>query len=632
MPPADPSQVPYDSDAFLAAIIASSNDAIISKDAKGIITSWNPAAERLFGFASAEAVGQPVTLIFPPDRLPEEEMILGRVLRGEHLGHYRTVRRHKSGELIDVSLSVSPIRDRTGRIIGASKIVHDLREQTREQERFRVTLSSIGDGVISTDVEGAVTFINPVAERLTGWPAPQAVGRPLAEVFQIVNETSREAVESPVIKVLRDGTVVGLANHTVLVSRDGSERPIDDSAAPIRSRDGRLLGVVLVFRDVAERRAAELVSLRLAAIVEGSEDAIVGKNLQGIVTNWNPGAQRIFGYTADEMIGSSITKIIPPDRLNEEQRILARLQAGERVEHFETIRVRKDGRPIHVSLTISPIRDGKGHIIGASKIARDITAQKQAELALRDAQTTLQSHALDLEQKVRERTAKLQDMIGELEAFSYSLSHDLRAPLRAIQGFTELVLTDYGDRIPEATDHLRRVVNAAARMDRLIQDVLAFARVSRQDIVVKPLDVDQLVRDLIEERPELHPPRAVVEVRHPLLPVVGHDASLTQCLTNLLDNAVKFVAPGVTPNVKVFTEARDGQVRINVGDNGIGIDPDGQRRLFTAFQRLATPQPYHGTGVGLAIVRKAAERMNGTVGVESQPGRGSTFWVELPQA
>lgn len=631
MPSAEPSPS-YRPDAFLAAIVESSNDPIISKDLQGTITSWNPAAERLFGFTAAEAIGRPITILFPPERLDEEPLILAQILRGERVTNYETVRRHKSGHLIEVSLTVSPIRDPAGRIIGASKMVRDLREQKRSEERFKVTLASVGDAVISTDVQGRIMFMNPMAERMTGWTSEAATGRPLEQVFHIVNEASRMPVDSPTTKALRDGVVVGLANHTVLISRDGTERPIDDSAAPIRTPAGEIRGVVLVFRDVTERRRAELASLRLAAIVEGSEDAIVGKTLEGIVTNWNPGAERVFGYTAEEMIGQSIAKLLPADRLDEERRILEQLRHGERINSFDTLRVRKDGREIHVSVTISPIRDGEGTVIGASKIARDITAQKEAEHALRAVQEKLESHALALEEKVRERTARLQEAVSELEAFSYSLSHDLRAPLRAIQGFTEIVLTDYGDRIPEAVDHLRRVANAAGRMDRLIQDVLAFARVSRQEIAVQPLDVDALVRDIIADRPELMPPRATVELAGPLLPVVGHDASLTQCLTNLLDNAVKFVPPGVVPHVRVSTEARDDMVRINVVDNGIGIDDASQRRLFTVFQRLANAQGYQGTGVGLAIVRKAAERMNGRVGVESAPGQGSTFWVELPRA
>ena len=615
------------SDAFLAAIVSSSVDAIFSKDLNGIITSWNPGAQRVFGYKAEEVVGRHVTLLFPPGHYDEETDLLARMKRGELVEHYETVRRRKDGQLINISLSVSPIRDADGTIIGASKVARDITAQKEAQERFRVTLASIGDAVMATDVEGRITFMNGVAERLTGWQEKEALGRPLGEVFRILDEATRREVDSPVATVLREGNVVGLANHTVLIARDGTEYPIDDSAAPIRERLGTLAGVVLVFRDVTERRAAELAATRLAAIVESSDDAIVSKDVRGIVLSWNPGAERIFGYTAAEMVGRSITTIIPPDRLAEEPQIIARFQRGERVEHFETIRRRKDGTLIPVSLTISPIRDSEGTVIGASKIARDITV-------IRQAQQKLEAHAQELEIKVRERTTRLEETIAELEAFSYSLSHDMRAPVRAIQSFSEIVLADYGKKLADGhgAEYLQRVINAAGRMDRLIQDVLSFARLSRADIAVQRIDADRLVREIIHERPELHEPKARVVVDGPLKPVMGHDASLTQCLTNLLDNAVKFVRPGVFPEVRVSSERIGDKVRINVRDNGIGIPPDAQKRLFAIFQRLPTVDRYQGTGVGLAIVRKAAERMHGTVGIDSVPGEGSTFWIELPQA
>jgi PAS domain S-box-containing protein len=613
------------SDAFLAAIVKSSSDAIITEDLNGIITSWNSGAERLYGYAASDVLGKPISVLFPHDGEHDESEILVRINRGELVEHYETVRRRKDGTLIDISLTVSPLRDGGGVILGASKIARDITSHKRAAERFKVTLASIGDAVIATDMEGRITFINEVAEKLTGWSAPEALRQPLDHVFRIVNETTRAVVESPVTKVLRMGHTVGLANHTVLLARNGEEHPIDDSAAPIRTDAGAMWGVVLVFRDVSERRAAEIATLRLAAIVEGSDDAIIGKNLQGRVTSWNPGAERLFGYGEQEMLGQSIMRLLPPERVQEELDILSRLQRGERVDHFETRRIRKDGTAVEVSLTISPIRDDEGHIIGASKIARDITA-------LRQAQERLKAHAEELETQVRERTLKLEHMVAELESFSYSLSHDMRAPIRAIQSFTEIVLNEHGEKIPEATDYLQRVIKAAGRMDRLVQDVLAFARASQTDVELAPIDVDKMVRDLIYERPELHPPKANVQVKGQLPQVLGHDASLTQILANLLHNAVKFVAPGVTPTVEVFAQPAGDKVRIAIRDNGIGIDQQSQERLFAVFQRLPTVHPYQGTGVGLAIVRKAAQRMNGTVGLESKPGEGSTFWVELPKA
>ena len=374
-----------------------------------------------------------------------------------------------------------------------------------QREYFQVTLASIGDAVIVTDPAGAIAFLNRVAEETTGWTTVDAMGKSLPEVFHIVNENTRQPIETPVAKVLRAGGAAGLANHTVLLRKDGRECPIDDSAAPIRDDQGRLLGIILVFRDISERRQAEkalrqseekyrtlfdsmdegfcviekvegaagelvdfryveanrafaahsgvsgvvgktiaqafpdepeewfdtydavlrtgepirferrlvtqgrvvelyafrvegdtqrLVAvifkditarkqaeearLRLGAIVESSDDAIISKSLDSVVTSWNTAAERIFGYRAEEMIGQPILRLLPEDRQDEEHMILERLRRGERMDHFETVRRAKDGRLLDVSVTISPLRDGRGKIIGASKIARDITARKQA--------------------------------------------------------------------------------------------------------------------------------------------------------------------------------------------------------------------------------------------------------------
>jgi PAS domain S-box-containing protein len=260
----------------------------------------------------------------------------------------------------------------------------------RRNERWlNTTLRSIGDAVMATDTDGRVVFMNAVAEALTGWRERQARGRPLREVFRIVNEETRAEVESPVAHVLREGQIVGLANHTILIARDGSERLIEDSAAPIRDEAGATAGVVLVFRDATAQRAQAQAQAQLAAIVASSDDAIFSKTLDGTIRSWNAAAERMYGYTDAEVIGQSVALLIPPDRPDELPTLLARLRRGERIAHFETVRRRKDGALLDVSLTISPLIDASGHSIGASTIARDVTVRKQADEALRRSEQEL---------------------------------------------------------------------------------------------------------------------------------------------------------------------------------------------------------------------------------------------------
>ena len=260
------------------------------------------------------------------------------------------------------------------------------RRASEQRELLRVTVGSIGDAVITTDVQGRVTYMNAVAESLTGWTRADAVAQSLDTVFRIVNEDTREPVENPATKALREGVIVGLANHTMLLHKRGGECPIDDSAAPIRDERGDVSGCVLIFRDVtAQRRqqrdqANQLLTARLlASIIESSDDAIVSKALDGTIQSWNAAAERLFGYTAEQAVGRHISLVIPPDRIAEEDHIVTSLKAGQRIDHFETERVRSDGRRILVSLTISPIKDDDGHVVGASKIVRDITDRKRAE-------------------------------------------------------------------------------------------------------------------------------------------------------------------------------------------------------------------------------------------------------------
>lgn len=286
----------------------------------------------------------------------------------------------------------------------------------------------------------------------------------------------------------------------------------------------------------------------------------------------------------------------------------------------------------NVTLLERPLRTST--LISAAQAAlRARRRQYQVRDLLREVETAqkkLARHAEDLERVVTERTARLRDTIAELEAFSYTISHDLRAPLRAMQSYAQILWEDCGDHVDTlGQEYIKRIKRAGLRLDKMIQDVLDYSRVVRLNVPLEPIQLEKIFHDLIYQYPELQPPKAQIETAGPLLPVLGHEPSLTQCFANLLQNAVKFMPADRQPHIRIYTEPVGEFVRVWVEDNGIGIAPHKRERLFRMFERAHTDANYEGSGIGLAIVRKATERMGGTCGVESQVGKGSRFWIQL---
>jgi PAS domain S-box-containing protein len=500
-------------------------------------------------------------------------------------------------------------------------------QSERQTELLSTTLASIGDGVIVTDPKGCITFLNPEAERLTGWRASEAFGAPIRTVFRVINEDSRQPVENPGEHALRMGTVVGLADRALLIAKDGRETPIDDSGAPVRRHDGPVLGVVLVFRDISEQRKGQEARERLAAIVESSEDAVFSNTLQGVIRTWNVGAQRMFGYTPEEIIGKSSSLLLPSERAREEQEYLKRLTGGGRMAALETVRLTRDGRSFDASVTISALKSDDDRIVGVSQIVRDITERRRAQLEL-------QHMNAELEKRVVERTRSLQEATDQLNAFCYSVAHDLQAPLRAQLAFAQVVLEDFGPAIGQVgREYMHRIAQSADRQGRLVRDLLAHVSLSRTDLPLEPVDLAKAVQKVrMDLSADIESQQAALRLGPLLGNVLANPASLHLVISNLVSNALKFVAPGTQPDVRIWSEMRNGSVRLWVEDKGIGIPAKHIGKLFGVFQRLHTVDEYPGTGIGLAIVKKAAERMSGVVGVESDPGVGSKFWVELRAA
>jgi PAS domain S-box-containing protein len=604
-----------------------------------------------------------------------------------------------------------------------------------EADRLRTTLQSIGDGVIVTDERGEVVSLNAVAERLTGWRHAEACGVDLGTVFHIVNEDTRAPVDNPALRALREGAIVGLANHTILVSRDGSEAPIDDSAAPVRGSDGRIVGSVLVFRDVSDRRRAEQTlraseeelndffehasvglhlidpagrilranraeltmlgypveeyigrpiadfhcdadvahdmlarlargeSLRnfaarmrtrdravrhvlisssprldhgalvhnrcvvldvterraadelrslLAAVVESTEDAVITKSVEGLILSWNAGARAMLGYEAAEVVGRSVNVIIPDDRRDEELDILERITRAERVEPFETQRVARGGRIVDVSLTVSPIRDESGAIIGASSIARDIGPRKALEQSLRDSDR-------------------------RKDEFLAVLAHELRNPLAPIRSGVAALRLALPD---DATlRHVGAIIERQVRqMSRLLDDLLDVSRITHNklELRLEPLVLQAVIESALEtSRPLVEAARQTVVVSAPAepVPVLADPMRMAQVFSNLISNASKYSHNGSAIRITVARQARD--VSVSVSDDGIGIAAEALSSIFDVFSQASQARTHAqgGVGIGLSLVKGLVELHGGRVFARS-PGldQGSTFEVRLPLA
>jgi PAS domain S-box-containing protein len=485
------------------------------------------------------------------------------------------------------------------------------------EEVFRTLVESVQDyAIFVLDPSGIVATWNPGAERLKQYTADEIIGRHFS-IFYPENDKRNGKPEME----LRVASQVGrFEDEGWRIRKDGSRFWANVVITAIRNGEGQLIGFGKITRDLTERRAAEQ---RHRLLVESVTDyAIYSLDREGFITSWNSGAQRIKGYTADEIVGQHFSNFYTPEDV--EARLPWRvLEIAEREGHFEGEgwRVRKDGSRFWSSVVVTAIRDEEGSLTGFSKVTRDITDRKK----LLD---ELQQHAHELEIEIAER----ERTNAELEAFSYSVSHDLRAPLRAIEGFASALDEDYGTQLDQtAKDYLHQICSAAVRMNRLVQDLLDYGRLNRIELVLQPLKLKPTIERVVDDT-KIGGSVVIVEA-DVNLKVLAHEPTLIQIFTNLVSNALKFQKRGVRPKVVVRADSEhNGFVRISVIDNGIGIAPQHREKIFKVFERLHGMDEFPGTGIGLAIVKRGVERMGGRVGVDSVSGEGSTFWIELPVA
>ncbi|MCA1596224.1 MAG: PAS domain S-box protein [Chloroflexi bacterium] len=375
-------------------------------------------------------------------------------------------------------------------------------------------------------------------------------------------------------------------------------------AAPIRNSDGQITRWIGTCTDIEDlKREAEAFAAR-AAIVEASDDAIIGEDMNGVIVTWNGGARRLYGYTAEEAIGRSASFLIPWDLPEELTQILAKIRLGQTIEHHETVRVRKDGKRLDVSFTLSPMRDGQGHITGIAGIARDITEARRSEAELRRSNE-------------------------ELEQFAYVASHDLQEPLRAMAGTVQILKRRYVGQLDERADEIiTHAVAAVGRMQTLVSDLLALSRLARHGNPFAPTDFAAVLQD-VSANLEVTIAESSATITHDPLPEIVADASqLRQLLQNLFSNSIKFRAERPL-KLHVGACRRENTWLFSVSDNGLGIEPQYFERIFIIFQRLHTRDEYPGTGIGLAICKKIVERHGGEIWLESEAGEGTTFYFTI---
>lgn len=470
--------------------------------------------------------------------------------------------------------------------------------------------------IYTVDPKGMITYYNEKASEL--WGRSPNLNDPLETPFSGgLRLFSPDGMplphdQCPMAKAVKEQAVVR-GEEICIEKPDGKRSNLLMNIDPLYDKEGNLSGAINVFYDITERLSREEIRGRLAAIVESSDDAIVSKTLDGTITSWNKGAERIFGWAAKEIIGKSIITIIPSERQKEEQYILDRISQGKRVESFETVRQKKDGKRINISVTISPVRNSMGKIIGASKIARDITLQQKAR------------------QQLKLYNEKLQELNQQKNGFLTIASHELKTPITIMKAHLELL--ERGLKGEKEVSRVREVVAGVDRLAALVSKMLDISKIESGELELhySNFDLDSLITSLISRFHRSQGTNQII-TGAPLgkIPVKADKQRMEQVIWNLLSNAVKFSDNG--SKVVVKAGAENGKVRFSVQDFGPGISQKGLEKVFSRFSYAGPKAPAsHGFGIGLYISKEIVALHQGKIWVDSEVGRGSTFHVEIPQ-
>jgi two-component system sensor kinase FixL len=606
---------------LMRAVTETVIDGLITIDARGIINSFNPAAEKILGYRPDEVIGKNVKMLMPEPYQSEHDDYLANYRRtGEAkvIGQGREViAKRKDGTTFPIELGVGEMRIGGKRMfVGTIRDITDRKEREASEVYLRNLLNTIVDGLITIDETGNVLSANPAAERLFGYSEPEMLGR---NVKMLMPEPYRSEHDGYLSSYRETGhaKIIGVGGRDVMARcKDGTTFPMELGVSELMVRGKRVFAGII--RDITARKKAEEEAGLLAAIIRSSEDAILSISLSATITSWNSAAERLFGYDAEEAIGQPVSLLIPEEWMPEEQQLLDQIERGDSLEHFETVRRTKDGRLIDVSLTVSPILNAAGRVVGASKVARDISARKASEA--------------QLERSLRAVERSNQ----ELDDFAYIASHDLKEPLRGLANNAMFLEEDYEGKIDEAgVKRLHRMIFLCHRMERLVDDLLYFSRLGRQELANQSADLNAVIDDIrTMTEAALHDETVTITLPEPLPTIVCDLPRVTEVFRNLISNGIKYnrseqkrIEIGVAP--RAAESGREEQV-FYVRDNGIGIAPEFHNDIFRIFKRLnEEDDAMKGTGVGLTFVKKIVERHHGRIWVDSCPGKGSTFYFTL---
>ena len=591
----------------LAAIVSGSRDAIYAKDLDGVITDWNPAAERLFGFPADEAVGRPVTIIVPPDRREEERETRRRILAGEQVQHPVTERLHRDGRRLWVSLTVSPIHGEDGTPVGASSTARDVTGERRldeERQRLAAIVRSASDAIIAMELDGRVTDFNAAAAAMFGM-RPESIGTSVLDAVRADPSQRRHRAE--IVRRASEGETLKYEATRL----DGAGRPfiLANTIGPTRDADGRIIGVAAIVRDITEQRKAQEQERWLAAIVESSRDAILGFALDGTILSWNPAAARMFGVSDIEAVGRAGGDFFVKERrARRHVQLMKGIAAGEPFQDEPEQGLRRDGTLFDATVTGFPVRDGDGRVYAAAFVVRDVTDQRRLEEQLEQ--------------------ARRMEAVGRLAG---GVAHDFNNLLTVITGYTGLLRgVAAGD-----SHELAEIERAARRATELTGQLLAFSR--QRAAVPVLLDLRAVVDGVMPMLDRLIGEHITIEVTGDdrLDPVLADAGQMEQVVINLATNARDAMPEGGTLTIAtgIVESGPDGLgrcVSLAVTDTGSGIPPELAEHVFEPF--FTTKEQGRGTGLGLATVHGLVVQAGGRVTLQPAPARGTRFEVLLPVA